>query len=132
MVSKAVLMSPSESIGWRMRRAESRLSACMARSIEATRSAAVFQDGANWSMALKVIQVAKASLSQRSSHHPVVTMSPNQRCANSCASTPAARRKNCGVSVPGLARLIRCAKVISPGFSMAPPPSGTSMRSSLG
>ncbi len=100
--------------------------------MESARSAGVFHEGANFSMAWKVIQVANASLSQRSSHHSVVTMSPNQRCENSCASTSAARRWNCGVSSPGFARLMRWAKVMRPGFSIAPPPSGTSMRSSLG
>ena len=42
--------------------------------------------GFHWAMILPAIQVAKPSFSQMSSHHCIVTRSPNQRCAFSCAA----------------------------------------------
>ena len=44
------------------------------------------------SAASRVMNVAKPSLSQMSSHHFIVTRSPNHWCAISCAMTPATPR----------------------------------------
>jgi hypothetical protein len=48
------------------------------------------------------IQVANASLSQISSHHGVVTKSPNHWCAVSCKRTSAMLVRACGVETPSL------------------------------
>src|SRR5919198_5685954 len=62
--------------------------------------------------------VAKVSLSQRSSHHRMVTRSPNHMCAISC-STVSARRSR-AASVTFDRNTYASLKVMHPAFSMAP------------
>jgi hypothetical protein len=78
-------MSLFEVMGWRILRAEVRVSAAMALERSSTRSTAAFQAGFQSSMALGPAQLAKASFSQMSSHQAVVTRSPNHWWATSWA-----------------------------------------------
>ncbi len=61
---------------------------------------------------------AKDSLSHRSSHHSMVTRSPNHMCAISCRMTFARRSYDACVTLPRKMNSSR--KVTSPGFSIAP------------
>ena len=53
-----------------------------------TSCATAFQLGLRSPVTLLAIQLAKPSLSHRSSHQPIVTRSPNHWCATSCATVP--------------------------------------------
>ncbi len=66
---------------------------------------------------------AKASLSHRSSHHCIVTRSPNHMCAISCSSTSATRAR--WPWVGGLRNSTLSVQVTQPQFSIAPPMLGT-------
>ena len=131
MASKAFTMSSFDSIGWRIRRAVTRASAAMATLRIETRDSSIFHCGNQGSRALDVIQVAKASLSQMSSHQAVVTRSPNHMWANSCVVTLVCERRKVCVSSPGRTRRIWEPKVTRPTFSIAPRPSGTATLSSF-
>ena len=61
---------------------------------------------------------AKDSLSHRSSHHRMVTRSPNHMCASSCSMVRARIRRASSVAVPRNSRSSRI--VTQPGFSIAP------------
>ena len=75
-------------MGWRIRRAVARLSASeRVASAACTRAALTSQSGRKRSMIFSPIQLANASLSQMSSHHAMVTRSPNHWCASSWAAT---------------------------------------------
>ncbi len=80
----------------------------------------------------KAIQVAKASLSQRSSHQAMVTRSPYHMWASSWAITSAARLRSARVAVAGSSSSSVSRKKTAPAFSMAPnSKSGTATRSSF-
>ena len=66
------------------------------------------------------IHVAKDSLSQRSSHHAMVTRSPNHMWAVSCAITSTMFCRVCADDVAGSKSRIRSRYVMAPQFSMAP------------
>ena len=76
------------SMGWEFFR-PSRLRARLVSIL--TNCVHISHSGNNQSTALVPIQEAKLSLSQRSSHHSMVTRSPNHICAISCATTSATR-----------------------------------------
>ena len=59
------------------------------RSVFSTTSWLSIQSGFHDSIGCAVIQVANPSLSQMSSHHAIVTRSPNHWCAISCAMVSA-------------------------------------------
>ncbi len=61
---------------------------------------------------------AKDSLSHRSSHHSMVTRSPNHMCAISCRMTLARRSYDERVTLPRKTNSSR--NVTQPGFSIAP------------
>src|SRR6185437_766029 len=88
--------------------------------------------GCTLSTAFVDIQVANASLSQRSSHHFMVTKSPNHRCAISCAITEEAPWRARAEAVAGSMSSSVSRKVMAPGFSMAPASkSGIAIKSSF-
>ena len=82
---------------------------------------------------LSPIQSANDSLSQRSSHHSIVTRSPNHMCASSCAVTIDEQRARWdALAAAGSSSRTGRANVIAPGFSIAPGQnSGTAIRSSF-
>ncbi len=61
---------------------------------------------------------AKDSFSHRSSHHRMVTRSPNHMCAISCRTTLARRSYDARVTLPR--KMYSSRKVTMPGFSIAP------------
>src|SRR5580698_8414901 len=87
MPSNELRMSFSFSIGWRILRAVTSESARSALRRICTSARSPCQLGSNFATILVSIQFAKPSLSQMSSHHAVVTRSPNHWCANSCDAT---------------------------------------------
>ena len=88
--------------------------------------------GCTWSVILSPIQSANDSLSQRSSHHSIVTRSPNHMCASSCAVMRMRFCRCAGVAVAESSSRIVSRYVIAPGFSIAPAQySGTAMRSTF-
>jgi hypothetical protein len=60
-----------------------------------TSSSSTFQSGFSALSGLLAIHVANPSFNQMSSHHCIVTRSPNHWCAISCASTPAMSLRSC-------------------------------------
>ncbi len=71
-------------------------------------------------MTLVSIQVAKASLSQMSSHQAAVTRSPNHWWANSWAATSAYRRRRATPSCSAEVSTSDSENVTRPTFSIAP------------
>src|SRR3954464_14786609 len=63
-------------------------------------------------------KVANDSFSHRSSHHFIVTRSPNHMCAISCSTV--LPRPSCADSVWRERKTMYSLKVTHPGFSMAP------------
>ena len=79
------------------------------------------------------MNVANASLSQRSSHHFMVTRLPNHMWAISWLMTSATRWSSWGVAVSGSTSSSTSLKVTQPRFSMAPAAkSGRATRSTTG
>ena len=92
----------------------------------------IFHSGFQASTTWKAIQVAKASFSQRSSHHAMVTRSPYHMCASSWQITSAARFFSESVAVSGSTSSSVSRKKTAPAFSIAPASkSGTATRSSF-
>ena len=78
------------------------------------------------------IQVAKPSFSQMSSHHFIVTRSPNHWCAISCEMIDATVLRVPSDARSGSAKRYSSRNVIAPAFSIAPAAkSGTPMMSSF-
>ena len=80
-------MSWVERMGWRIFRAETSSSRSIAKPADSTASSSGCISGRATLIVRVAIQVAKPSLSQRSSHHSIVTRSPNHWCASSCVTT---------------------------------------------
>jgi hypothetical protein len=96
------------------------------------KSSHIFHSGRQSSTIEKAIQVANDSLSHRSSHHSMVTRSPNHMCASSCAITSATRLRSARLMVFGSTSSSVSRNVTAPAFSMAPnSKSGTAIRSSF-
>ena len=84
------------------------------------------------SVILAAIQSANDSLSHRSSHHAMVTRSPNHMCASSWHVTLAFERRCATVALAASSNRMSSRNVMRPGFSMAPyANSGTAIRSSF-
>ena len=124
-------MSSSPVIGWRMARELASTSCSMAECAASTARADASYSGRICPVIRRAIQVAKASLSQRSSHHGMVTRSPNHWCASSCAVTLISACSCPTVAVFASSSSSASPKVTAPAFSIAPRFSGTAMRSSL-
>jgi hypothetical protein len=99
--SKALAMSSFDAIGWRMRRALATLSPSSACERLEARSIDTPQAGSKRSVVFSPSQLAKDSLSQVSSHHAIVTRSPNHWCASSWAATLTQSRRDEIVSSAG-------------------------------
>ncbi len=82
--SNAFWMSSLVTISCRIFRALTSESSLIAPEADSTRSMSKRQAGLKRWTVLLPIQVAKASFSQVSSHHAIVTRSPNHWCASSC------------------------------------------------
>src|SRR5688572_5632158 len=104
----------------------------MAGSRSLTKRSHGCHSGLNDSSALVDIQVANASLSQRSSHHFIVTISPNHICAISCAITDATDCLEVVEAVFSSTNKRVSRKVTAPRFSIAPAAkSGIAIKSNL-
>ena len=98
----------------------------------ATNCVHIFHSGWMWSTALSPIHEAKLSLSHRSSHHCIVTRSPNHMCAISCDTTSATRCRVAAGLMAGSTSSAVSRYVMAPQFSMAPAAkSGIAMWSSF-
>ncbi len=97
MSSKALSMSPFDSIGWRIIRADTSESRCIVWLRSIARRTGMFQSGFHFSRTFSAIQVANDSFNQVSFHQASVTRSPNHWWAVSCAQMLAQSRWNSGV-----------------------------------
>ena len=89
--------------------------------------------GLKWSEHFVPIHEANPSLSQRLSHHAIVTRSPNHWCAISCASTSKILSFVFSDDFAGSNKRMLSKYVMPPQFSIAPPkPPGTAIKSSFG
>ena len=78
------------------------------------------------------IHVAKASFSQRSFHHFIVTVLPNHMWASSCATTSAVRLRSSRLASVASRSRIESRKKTAPAFSIAPKAKfGSATRSSF-
>ncbi len=132
MPSKTSLISSGVLTGMRIARVACCESVASAPSVSAASSSSTFHSGFHVADGFFSTQVAKPSFSQMSSHHFIVTRSPNHWCASSCPITDAI-----SLRVPREARVSSASRrvsrnVMAPEFSIAPAEkSGIPMMSSL-
>ncbi len=116
-------------IGW----VEGRASISMALSLSPTAVSRLRHSGWKWSVALAAIQLAKPSLSHRSSHQAMVTRSPDHRWAISWAMTLKMTWRSAPLERRGSKTTLVWLNRIAPQFSIEPETSpGAATRSSLG
>ena len=88
--------------------------------VSSTSSNSKCHSGFHAPTALVSIQLAKPSFSQMSSHHRMVTKSPNHWCAISCAITTATRLRSSTDACWSSSWSSACRYVMKPVFSIAP------------
>src|ERR1700738_669210 len=106
MSSNALSMSPFDSIGCRILRADTSVSLSLVSERETTRRTGMSHSGFHFSRVLPAIHVANDSFNHVSFHQASVTRSPDHWCAVSWAQMEDHLGRKYGVSWHGLASSI--------------------------